>query len=343
MATYLVELCAALGRALVAERLAPAVDADCDARCSPTCRSRHLGRMSRPPIFESIDEPVRRPTRFLFALFLAVLMVSTGARAGNGASWQGTILCTTATVSGYRSFAVDERGSLAELTLRRAVAPGLQVAVEGASTAKDARSVSARTAGTVRVLRPTRAPFVVRSRLIENGYSHYRFYRNGRPWGCRVAFDERAAVAVAKLILSGRSAALTLTVRDARLVHLRPREEPLAAPARTAQAKADVEGFLVLLARGRSIAACATLSSDALLIHGGRDGCIMVFESAKFMYRERYRGASVERVALFDLDGDSYALATIKRSRESVRALFIFERGRYRYLGDLELSPIELW
>jgi hypothetical protein len=26
-----------------------------------------------------------------------------------------------------------------------------------------------------------------------------------------------------------------------------------------------------------------------------------------------------------------------------VRALFTLERGRYRYLGDLELSPIELW
>jgi hypothetical protein len=47
-------------------------------------------------------------------------------------------------------------------------------------------------------------------------------------------------------------------------------------------------------------------------------------------------------VALFDLDGDSYALATIKRRQDSVRARFVFERGRYRYLGDLELSPIEL-
>jgi len=46
---------------------------------------------------------------------------------------------------------------------------------------------------------------------------------------------------------------------------------------------------------------------------------------------------------LFDLTGDSYALATIWRHSGSVRAFFIFERGRYRYLGDLVLSPIELW
>ena len=112
---------------------------------------------------------------------------------------------------------------------------------------------------------------------------------------------------------------------------------------RQAEARADIKGFLALVARGKSIEACATLSSDALLIHGGRDGCVMAFESAKFMYRERYRGAFVDRVALFDLDGDLHALATIKRSQDSVRALFIFERGKYRYLGDLELSPIELW
>jgi hypothetical protein len=238
---------------------------------------------------------------------------------------------------------VDERGSVAELTLRRAVAPGLRVAIAAASIAKDGRSVSARRASTVRVLGPTREPIVVRSRVIENGYSHYRFYRNGRPWGCRVAFGEPAAVSVAKLILSGRRAALTLTLRGGRLVHLRPQEGSLAAPSRTAKAKADVEGFLALLARGRSIAACATMSSDALLIHGGRDGCVVALESAKFVYREHYRGAFVERAALFDLDRDSYALATIKRSQGSVRALFTLERGRYRYLGDLELSPIELW
>lgn len=292
-----------------------------------------------------VGEPVRRRVCFIFALSLAAMM-STDARAANRAVWHGTTLCTTAIVSGYRSFAVDERGSLAALTLRRAVAPGLRVAVEVASIASianDGRFVSVPTAGAVRVLGPTREPLVVRSRVIENGYSHYGFYRNGRPWGCRVAFDEPAAVSVAKLILSGRNAVLTLTVRDGRLVHLRPREEPLSAPSRTAKAKADVEGFLALVARGRSIPACATLSSDALLIHGGRDGCVIAFESAKFMYRERYRRAFVDRVALFDLDGDSYALATIKRSRDSVRALFIFERGRYRYLGDFELSPIELW
>ncbi len=246
-------------------------------------------------------------------------------------------------MSGYRSLAVDEQGRLADLTLRSAVAPGLRVELEGASISRDGRSLAARTAGSLRVLRPTRQPFVVRNRLIENGYSHYRFYRNGRPWGCRVAFTDAAAVSVAKLILSGRTAAVTLSLKDGRLVHLLPQQLPLAAPIRQAEARADIKGFLALVARGKSIEACATLSSDALLIHGGRDGCVMAFESAKFMYRDRYIGAFVERVALFDLDGDSYALATIKRSHNSVRAFFILERGKYRYLGDLELSPIELW
>jgi hypothetical protein len=279
------------------------------------------------------------------ALSLAVAPTSTGARTAAGTSWHGTILCTTKHLSGYRSLAVDEQGRLADLTLRSAVAAGLQVEVEleGASISRDGRSLAVRTAGSVRVLAPTRQPFVVRNRLIENGYSHYRFYRNGRPWGCRVAFTDAAAVSVAKLILSGRTAPVTLALRDGQLVHLRPQQQPLAAPTRTAEARADIKGFLALIARGKSIEACATLSSDALLIHGGRDGCVMAFESAKFMYRDRYTGAIVERAALFDLDGDSYALATIKRSHDSVRAFFIRERGEYRYLGDLELSPIELW
>ena len=277
------------------------------------------------------------------ALSLAVVTPSPGARAGFGSSWQGTILCTTKIRSGYRSLAVDERGRLAELTLGPAVSPGLRVELEGASTSKDGRALWARAVGTLRVLGPTREPLIIRSRLIENGNSRYGFYRNGHSWGCRVAFDDATAVSVAKLILSGRSAQVTLALRDGRLVHLGPREEPLAAPAREAKAKADLEHFLALLARGKSIAACASLSRDALVIHGGRDGCVMAFESAKFLYRDRYTGASVQRVALFNLDNDSYALATIKRSHSSVRAFFIRERGTYRYLGDLELSPIELW
>jgi hypothetical protein len=69
----------------------------------------------------------------------------------------------------------------------------------------------------------------------------------------------------------------------------------------------------------------------------------MDFESAKFIYRDRYAHASVARIALFTLGGDSYALATIKRSSSRVRALLIRERGKYRYLGDLELARIELW
>jgi tetratricopeptide (TPR) repeat protein len=91
------------------------------------------------------------------------------------------------------------------------------------------------------------------------------------------------------------------------------------------------------------IAACATLARDALLIHGGRDGCVMAFESAKFLYRDRYARASVEHVALFDLEGDSYALATIHRTHGHARAFLLREGGTYHYLGDLELSPIELW
>ena len=276
------------------------------------------------------------------ALSLAV-PTSTGARAGVGSSWQGTILCTTKIRSGYRSLAVDEQGRLAELTLRPAVRPGQRVELDGAATSKDGRSLWAHKVGTLRVLGPTKEPLVVRSRLIESGYSRYGFYRNGHPWGCRVAFDGAAAVSVAKLILSGRSTQVTLTPRNGQLVHLGPREEPLEAPARAAKAKADVARFLTLVARGKSIAACASLARDALLIHGGRDGCVMAFESAKFLYRDRYTRASVEQVALFDLDGHSYALATIKRSQNSVRAFYIRERGRYRYLGDLDLSPIELW
>jgi hypothetical protein len=61
------------------------------------------------------------------------------------------------------------------------------------------------------------------------------------------------------------------------------------------------------------------------------------------MYRDRYLHASVEHVAVFDLDGHSYALAAIKRPRGYARAILIHERGTYRYLGDLDLSPIELW
>jgi len=266
------------------------------------------------------------------ALSLAVV-TSTGARAGVHSSWQGTILCTATIQSGYRSLAVDEQGRLAELTLRPAVPPGQRVELEGASTSKDGRAIRARTVGTLRVLGPAKEPFVVRSRLIENGYSRYGFYRNGHRWGCPVVFDDAAAVSVAKLILSGRSAQVKLVLRNGQLIHLAPREKPLGAPAREAKATADLEDFLTLLARGKSIAACASLARDALLIHGGRDGCVMAFESAKFLYRDRYARASVEQVALFSLDGDSYALATIKGSHSSVRAFFIRERGRYRYLG----------
>jgi hypothetical protein len=194
-----------------------------------------------------------------------------------------------------------------------------------------------------RVLPPTGEPFVVRTRLIEDGYARYRFSRNGHPWGCPVAFDDGAAVSVAKQILSGRNAQVRLTLDNGRLVHLGPRETPLRQPAQAAKARADLQHFLTLLAHGNSIAACATVARDTLRVHGGRDGCVMAFESAKFLYRERYARASVQHVALFNLDGDSYALATINRTHGYARALLIRERGTYRYRGDLDLSPIELW
>ena len=280
---------------------------------------------------------------FALALSLAVVMTSADAGAGVGSRWQGAVLCTTKIGSGYRSLAVDQKGHLAELTLQQAVPPGHTVELEGASTSKSGRPLWPRTSASVHVLGPIKEPVVVRTRLIERGYARYGFYRNGHPWGCPVAFGDAAAVSVAKLILSGRSAQVRLTLHNGQLVHLGPREAPLRAPAQTAKARADLEHFLTLLAHGHSIAACATLARDALLIHGGRDGCVMAFESAKFLYRDRYTQASVEHMALFDLDGDSYALATIKRSHGCARAFLIRERGAYRYLGDLELSPIELW
>jgi hypothetical protein len=281
---------------------------------------------------------------FGLALLLAVSAVWTGAQAGVGSSWRGTILCTTKTGSGSRSLGVDDQGRVAELTLRPAVPPGQRVELEESPASKSAHALATETAATVRVLGRAREPFIVRTTLIEDGSGRYAFYRNGRPWlGCRVAFDDAAAVAVGKLILSGRRATLRLGLRGGRLVHLGPREVPRNDSAQAAKAKADLEHFLTLIAHGNSIAACATLSSDALLIHGGRDGCIIDFESAKFMYRDRYARACVVRIALFDLDGDSYALATINRGDSFVRAFLIRERGMYRYLGDLELSPIELW
>jgi hypothetical protein len=277
------------------------------------------------------------------ALSLAVVMTSADAGAGVASRWQGAILCTTKIGSGYRSLAVDQNGRLAELTLQQAVPPGYRVELESASTSRGSRPLRARTVGSVRVLGLTRRPVVVRTRLIEYGYARYGFYRDGHPWGCPVAFNDAAAVSVAKLILSGRSGQVRLTLHNGQLVHLGPREAPLRAPVQAAKAKADLEHFLTLLAHGRSIAACATLARDALLIHGGRDGCVMAFESAKFLYRDRYTHARVERAALFGLDGDSYALATIKRAHGYARAFLIREGRTYHYLGDLELSPIELW
>jgi hypothetical protein len=248
------------------------------------------------------------------ALLLVVTVASSDAQEGVGSSWRGTILCTTKIASGYRSLGVDEQGRLAQRTLRSAVPPGRRVELVESAASKSGRAFSAHTAGTVRVLGRARGPLIVRTRLIEDGSARYAFYGNGRPWGCHVAFDDAAAVSVAKLILSGQRASLRLGLRGGRLVHLGPREAPLGHPARAAKAKADLEHLLTLIADGNSVAACATLASDALLIHGGRGGCIMAFESAKFIYRDRYAHASVERIALFDLDGDAYALATINRA-----------------------------
>jgi len=289
-----------------------------------------------------MDEPLRRfRLVFILSLFFAVTVTSPGAHADAGTSWHATVLCTKAIASGYRSLAVDERGFLTELTTRRDVAPGARIAVAAAPLTSD-DSTSVLEASSVRLLGRTRGPLLVRARVIENDSSHYDLRHEGRSSYCRVAFQEPASISVAKLML-GRRTALTLTIRDGRLLHLLPREEPLDAPSRTAKARADAEGFLALIARGRSIAACALASSDALLIHGGPLGCVALLSSAQFHYRERYRGAFVTRAALFNLSGDTYALATIRRSHDSVRAVFILERGRYRYLCDFVLSPIELW
>jgi hypothetical protein len=277
------------------------------------------------------------------ALSLATIATPSAAQAGAGSSWQGTILCTTRARGGYHSFGVDRSGRLAQLTLASPLAPGLRVELNRASTSRDGRSLSLRPLTTVRVLGRMRGPLRVRGSLIEDGYSHYRFYRNGRPWGCRVAFDDTKAVPVAKLILSGRRTQVTLALHNRHLIHLGPRQTPPAAPAQEAKAKAATEGFLALLSHDNSIAACKRLAADALLIHGGPNGCLIAFDSAKFLYRDRYTHASVEHVALFTLDGHRYALATIKRPRGYARAILIHEHGTYRYLGDLDLSPIELW
>jgi len=69
----------------------------------------------------------------------------------------------------------------------------------------------------------------------------------------------------------------------------------------------------------------------------------MTFDSPKFVYREHYADAAVTRVALFEFGGRSYALATIARHIGTTRAIFVLERGKYRYLRDFSLSPIELW
>ena len=277
------------------------------------------------------------------ALSAGAVIVPTRTGAPTAPAWQGTILCTAKTASGHRSFAVDKSGRLVGLTLRRAVTPGLRVQVLNPQRSLDHGSLAAREVGTVRLLGPTTGPVVVRAQLIEDGDLRYRFYRHGRPWGCPVAFGEAAAVSVAQRILSGRSARITLVIREGRLVHLRPQRRALAEPARHAQAAADAEDFVALLARGASIAACSSVSREVLLIHGGRDGCVMTFEGPKFVYRDHYADAAVTRVALFELGGRSYALATITRRIGNTRAIFILERGKYRYLGDFSLSPIELW
>jgi len=270
-----------------------------------------------------------------------IALAGTGARTAP--PWQGTILCTEKVVSGYRTLAVDKRGGLRDLTLRQAVAPGLRVELQESRGSSDHRSLAESDKSSVRLLGRTNKPVVVQAQLIEDGFSRYRFSRQGRPWGCAVTFGETAAVSVAQLILSDRAAQVTLVVRNGRLVHLRPQATRLTEPARHAQATVDAEDFVALVAHGDSIAMCSTLSRDALRILEGRDGCVMAFESAKFVYRERYVDAAVTRVALFQVAGRSYALATITRRVGDARAVFILERGKYRYLGDFSLSPIELW
>jgi hypothetical protein len=143
----------------------------------------------RPAGQTRADHVVLASVLALVALSLAAMATPSRAQAGAGLSWQGTILCTTKAGGGYHSFGVDRSGRLAQLTLASAVAPGLRVELTRASTSPGGRSLSVRPLTTVHVLGRTREPLHVRSSLIEDSYSHYRFYRNGRPWGCPVAFN----------------------------------------------------------------------------------------------------------------------------------------------------------
>lgn len=253
------------------------------------------------------------------------------------AKWRGTVLCTTKDGSVARSIGVDDRGQLAPFAIRSLVPPGQKIELNVSTASRPAPADPPRLIG-----RATE-PLIVRTRLIEDGQTHYRFYRNGHPWGCRVAFEQPATISVAKLLLSRRAATLRVGLRDGELVHLAPREAPHNDPAEAAKARADAERFLALIARGRSIAACALMARGAVLDPGERAECVMLLDSAKFVYRDRYAQASVSGVTLFSLNGDSYALAAINRKHATVRVILIREDGRYRYLRDFEYSPFALW
>jgi hypothetical protein len=285
--------------------------------------------------------PIYKVSGLVLAAVVAAVVVSAVASSALpnavSAKWQGTVLCTTKHGSVARFIGVDDHGQLAAFAIRSLVPPGQTVEL---SAGKGLRPPAA---DAPRLLGRATKPLIVHTRLIEDGQTHYRFYRNGHPWGCRVAFEGPATISVAKLLLSRRAALLRVGLRDGRLVHLGPREAPRSDPVEAAKAKADLERFLVLVARGRSIAACALMARGAVLDPDERTGCVMLLESAKFVYRDRYAHATVKSVTLFDLNSDSYALAAIDRRHGTVRVIMMRERGRYRYLRDFEYSPFALW
>jgi hypothetical protein len=274
------------------------------------------------------------------AIAVVVAFASSAAPKAVGAKWRGTILCATKVGSVVRTLGVDDRGHLTAMTIRSVVSPGQKVELALSPTSQRRPAGAADAAADARSLGRATEPLIVRTRVIEDSQAHYRFYRNDHPSGCRVAFGQSAAVSVAKLILSGRPAVLRLGVRDGGLVHLAPRDIARSDSVQAARATEDLEHFLALIGSGRSIAACAVMARDAVLSH---DECIMILESAKFVYRDRYAHATVGHIGFFDLDHHSYALATINRGHSTVRAILIRERGRYRYRGDFEYSPFELW
>src|SRR5262245_49352626 len=115
------------------------------------------------------------------ALLLLVAPAPAVAHGRFGPSRLLTVLCTTPTMSGYAALGIDEKGSLVQFALPRPVLPGLRVQPQAGARSASDRALAAQATSHVRVLGRAKEPLVVRSRLIEDGYERYGFYRNGRP------------------------------------------------------------------------------------------------------------------------------------------------------------------